>query len=61
MNEELVKMITILGKQLAYSEVLELLQLELAKPTASEQETLITVRILGSIKDELVRLVGVNN
>jgi len=61
MDAEMTKLVTTLGKQLAYGEVLELLQQELAKPTLSQQDTLAINSAIGNIKNGLMELVRKNN
>jgi hypothetical protein len=60
MDKETIELLTRLGKQLAYGEVLDLLTIELAKPNFTQQETAIIAEVIGSIKDGLMNLVSNN-
>lgn len=60
MDKETIELLTKLGKQLAYSEVLDLLQLEMAKPTLSQQDNLTIVAVIGNLKNGLMELVRKN-
>lgn len=57
MDKETIELLTRLGKQLAYGEMLALLQVEIAKPNFTRQETAIIAEVISSIKDGLMKLV----